>query len=267
MPCYKDEKTGTWYCQFRYADFTGKRKQKRKRGFKTKREAQEWEREFHLQKAKSCDMTLASFVELYFNDREHHVRGTTMDTKQNIFDTKIVPLLGNRKMNEITALDIRDWQQRVKEMGKATGLPYSETYLYTIHAQLTALFNYAQTFYGLRFNPCDAAGYMGSSVAGEMLIITKDQYELLRKEFRNEAYLLAFDILFWTGCREGEMLALLPKDLTDDDQLRIYKTYHRKKGRTSLAPPRTAKKEATEMYLFHIGWPKSSVPTVPGSTG
>ena len=53
MPCYKDEKTGTWYCQFRYADFTGKRKQKRKRGFKTKREAQEWEREFHLQKAKS----------------------------------------------------------------------------------------------------------------------------------------------------------------------------------------------------------------------
>ena len=164
-------------------------------------------------------MTLASFVELYFNDREHHVRDTTMDTKRNIFDTKIVPLLGNRKMNEITALDIRDWQQRIKEMGEATGLPYSETYLYTIHAQLTTLFNYAQTFYGLRFNPCDASGYMGSSVAGEMLIITKDQYELLRKEFRNEAYLLAFDILFWTGCREGEMLALLPKDLTDDDQL------------------------------------------------
>ena len=190
-----------------------------------------------------------------------------MDTKRNIFDTKIVTLLGNRKMNEITALDIRDWQQRIKEMGEATGLPYSETYLYTIHAQLTALFNYAQTFYGLRFNPCDASGYMGSSVAGEMLIITKDQYELLRKEFRNEAYLLAFDILFWTGCREGEMLALLPKDLTDDDQLRIYKTYHRKKGRTSLAPPRTAKKEATEMYLFHIGWPKNSAPTVPGSTG
>ena len=209
MPCYKDEKTGTWYCQFRYTDFTGVQKQKRKRGFKTRREAQEWEREFHLQKAKSCDMTLASFVELYFNDRKHHVRGTTMDTKRNIFDTKIVPLLGNRKMNEITALDIRDWQQRVKEMGEATGLPYAETYLYTIHAQLTALFNYAQTFYGLQFNPCDAAGYMGSSIAGEMLIITKDQYEILRKEFRNEAYLLAFDILFWTGCREGEMLSLI----------------------------------------------------------
>lgn len=54
--------------------------------------------------------------------------------------------------------------------------------------------------------------------------------------------LLAFDILFWTGCREGEMLALLPKDLTDDDQLRIYKTYHRKKGQDILGPTKNSKK-------------------------
>ena len=55
-------------------------------------------------------------------------------------------------------------------------------------------------------------------------------------------HLLAFDILFWTGCREGEMLALLPKDLTDDDQLRIYKTYHRKKGQDILGPTKNSKK-------------------------
>lgn len=116
------------------------------------------------------------------------------------------------------------------------------SFIVFLYAQLTALFNYAQTFYGLQFNPCNAAGYMGSSIAGEMLIITKDQYEILRKEFRNEAYLLAFDILFWTGCREGEMLALLPKDLTDDDQLRIYKTYHRKKGQDILGPTKNSKK-------------------------
>ena len=44
------------------------------------------------------------------------------------------------------------------------------------------------------------------------------------------------------GCREGEMLALLPKDLTDDDQLRIYKTYHRKKGQDILGPTKNSKK-------------------------
>lgn len=57
-----------------------------------------------------------------------------------------------------------------------------------------------------------------------------------------QTHLLAFDILFWTGCREGEMLALLPKDLTDDDQLRIYKTYHRKKGQDILGPTKNSKK-------------------------
>lgn len=133
-----------------------------------------------------------------------------IDTKRNIFATKIVLLLRNRKMNEITFLDIRDWQQQVKKMGESTGLPYSETYLYTIHAQLTALFNYAQTFYGLRFNPCDAAGYMDFSVVVEMLISTKDQYELLRKEFRNEAYLLTFDILGMPRGRDAGAVAQRP---------------------------------------------------------
>lgn len=107
MPCYKDKKAGTWYCQFRYCDFTGAHRQKRKRGFKTKREAQAWEREFRLTKAKSCDMMLASFAEVYFDDMEQHLRESTIDTKLNIFKTKIIPYLGKRKMNEITPLDVR----------------------------------------------------------------------------------------------------------------------------------------------------------------
>lgn len=157
----------------------------------------------------------------------------------------------------------RDWPSWSLRESLRYGISGSgKNALHTIHAQLTALFNYAQTFYGLQFNPCDAAGYMGSSVAGEMLIITKDQYEILRKEFRNEAYLLAFDILFWTGCREGEMLALLPKDLTDDDQLRIYKTYHRKKGQDILGPTKNSKKGGNRNVPIPIGWQKNFVPTV-----
>lgn len=247
MPCYKDKKAGTWYCQFRYCDFTGAHRQKRKRGFKTKREAQAWEHEFRLTMAKSCDMMLASFAELYFDDMEQHLRESTIDTKLNIFKTKIIPYLGKRKMNEITPLDVREWQKQIRLDGEATGLPYSETYLRSIHSQLTALFNYAKTFYGITVNPCDAAGSMGSSSAGEMLIITQEQYRVLRKEFRNEAYLLAFDILFWTGCREGEMLALSPRDLSGDDQLRIYKNYRRKKGQDHIGPTKNSKKNGNRV--------------------
>lgn len=46
MPIYKNEKNGTWYVMARYKDWRGERKQKCQRGFATKREAQEWERQF-----------------------------------------------------------------------------------------------------------------------------------------------------------------------------------------------------------------------------
>ena len=45
MSVYKEEKTNTWRVIYRYTNWTGQRKQSQKRGFKTKREAQAWERE------------------------------------------------------------------------------------------------------------------------------------------------------------------------------------------------------------------------------
>ena len=53
MAAFKNKDNGTWYVQFRYTDWKGERQQKLKRGFATKREALEWEREFlreHYQK-------------------------------------------------------------------------------------------------------------------------------------------------------------------------------------------------------------------------
>jgi hypothetical protein len=46
MPAYKDDKRGTWYCKFYYTDYEGNRRQKYKRGFALKREAEAWERDF-----------------------------------------------------------------------------------------------------------------------------------------------------------------------------------------------------------------------------
>ena len=50
MAAFKNKDNGTWYVQFRYTDWKGERQQKLKRGFATKREALEWEREFLMEK-------------------------------------------------------------------------------------------------------------------------------------------------------------------------------------------------------------------------
>ena len=61
MPVFKNESNGTWYVMARYVNWKGERKQKCKRGFATKKEAQEWERMFQLQNSSDMDMSFEAF--------------------------------------------------------------------------------------------------------------------------------------------------------------------------------------------------------------
>ena len=74
MAVYKEEKTNTWRAVFRYTDWNGERKQTQKRGFKTKREAQTWEREQLNKTSADLDMTFKSFVDLYTADMKTRLR-------------------------------------------------------------------------------------------------------------------------------------------------------------------------------------------------
>ncbi len=91
MPVFKNEDNGTWYVMTRYVNWKGKRKQKCKRGFATKKEAQEWERMFQLQNSSDLDMSFEAFTELYINDVKNRLKENTWLTKEHIIRTKILP--------------------------------------------------------------------------------------------------------------------------------------------------------------------------------
>ena len=74
MAVYKEEKTNTWRAVYRYTDWNGERKQTQKRGFKTKREAQAWEREQLNKTSADLDMTFRSFVDLYTADMKTRLK-------------------------------------------------------------------------------------------------------------------------------------------------------------------------------------------------
>lgn len=86
-----------------------------------------------------------NFVEIYLESMEHRIKENALMTKQNIFYHHIVPYLGEMKLDEITPKDIIHWQDQVMKDNN-----YKQTYLKTIHNQLSALFNYTVRFYGLR---------------------------------------------------------------------------------------------------------------------
>lgn len=167
MKAEKDKKTGKWLIQYRYHDWTGKLRKSMKRGFNTKREAEEWLRNFLLKQQNDFDMKFKDFVDLYFKDMGARLREHTMINKRYIVDDKVLPYFGETKINEINAADIRTWQTELISKG------YSKTYLKTINNQLSAIFNFAVRYYGLKTNPCRIAGSMGKSRADEMSFWTK----------------------------------------------------------------------------------------------
>ena len=237
MKAEKDKKTGKWLIQYRYTDWQGKRRKSTKRGFATKREAEEWLRNFLITQKADFDMKVENFWKMYYADMETRLREHTMRTKKYIVELKILPYFGNKRVNDITAADIRQWQNELIKMG------YSPTYLKTINNQLSAIFNYAVRYYDLKSNPCAKAGSMGKSKAEEMDFWTGEEFRKFIDSVMNKRLsYMAFMTLYWTGMRMGELLALNPKDVDLEKRtISITKSYQRLGKKDVITPPKTPK--------------------------
>ena len=237
MKAERDAKTGKWLIQYRYTDWQGNRKKSTKRGFNTKREAEEWVRNFLMSQQADFNMYFEDFLKLYYEDMAARIRENTMNTKKYIIDLKILPYFGKKSINSITPADIRKWQNELMSQG------YSQTYLRTINNQLTAIFNYAVKYYDLKSNPCRKAGSMGKNQADEMNFWTKEEFSDFADSImdKQDSY-TAFTTLFWTGMRIGELLALTPSDINFEEKtISISKSYQRIKRKDVITPPKTPK--------------------------
>ena len=231
----------------RYQDWTGERKQKCKRGFATKREAQEWERSFQMQTSGDLDMTFEAFTELYTKDMKPRLKENTWLTKENIIQKKILPYFGKRKLSEIKSQDILRWQNELTTHTDENGKPFSPVYLRSVSSQLSFLFNHAVKYYGLPANPVKKAGHMGTKKSREMLFWTREEYEKFSEAIMDKplAY-YAFEMLYWTGMRLGELLALAMEDFDfEKNTVRINKSYQRLQGQDVITTPKTPKSNRT----------------------
>lgn len=233
----KDPKTGKWLVQFRYTDWTGQSKKTTKRGFDTKKEAEEWLRNFLTAKAADVDMTFGCLVDLYFEDLGKRLREYTLRNKHYLIDGKILPYFKDKSISKISSADIRKWQSEILSQG------YADTYVRSVYNQLNAIFNYAVTFYNLRENPCHKAGSIGKKNADEMLYWTKEEFDLFILAVSDKpTSKIIFSTLFWTGLREGELLALTPADIDFENlTLQVTKSYQRIEKKDIITDPKTPK--------------------------
>ena len=247
MAVYKEPKTNTWRVIYRYTDWNGERKQSQKRGFQTKREAQSWEREQLNKLGSDLNMTFRSFVEHYEEDRRSRIKDSTWESKEHIIRTKLLPYFGKLKMSSITPQQIVRWQNELINYRDKDGAPYSPVYLKSIQNQISAIFNHAVRYYNLRENPCKKAGNMGKKKNREMAFWTKEEYlQFIDAMMDKPLSFYAFEMLYWCGIREGELLALTPADFDFERQtVTINKSYQRISGRDIITDPKTPKSNRT----------------------
>lgn len=239
MPVYKDESKGTWYCKFYYVDWTGTRRQKMKRGFKLQRDAKDYERAFLEQFAKSPDISFKGMYNKFCTFKNGRIRDTTIQGLCYRIERNILPFFENMTLSQITPEDVARWQSVILEKG------YSPTHCRQLNADLSELFNYAVKYLGLPKNPviCQICKPEKASIN----FWTLNEYKQFRDVIQeNIAQLTAFDILYFTGIRKGELLALTLGDIDFDHcTISITKTLKHTKNGIVINPPKTEKSERT----------------------
>ena len=236
-----------WKVSCYYTDWTGERKRHVKRGFDTRKEAVEYEHIFLAKKSKNINMNFGTFIDIYMEDVSPQLKKSTLANKKQLIDMHIKPYFQNLNLSEITSTHILQWQNELLKKRDTDGKGYAETYLRTINNQLTAIFNHAVRYYDLPKNPCCAYKKMGKSEAREMLFWTKEEYLRFADVIKDKPMsYYAFQILYWTGIREGELLALTRSDFDlEKGVLRINKTFQIVDGEEMITSPKTEKSTRT----------------------
>ena len=246
MPAYKNKNNNTWMCKFAYKDVNGSYRYITKRGFLTKREALEWENEHKRKINGLLDMRFSNFIDNYLEFTKPRNKISTYYTKESIIKTHIEPFFRDYKVNEISTQDVVKWQNNIMKV-ENNGKKLSKPYLRRINTELNTMFNYAMKYFNLTVNPVKISGSIGGQTEREMKIWTPDEFERFVGLLENKPiYHVAFGILYYLGIREGELLALTPKDFDfEKKELTISKTYHRFNGQDLITSPKTKKSNRT----------------------
>ncbi len=209
---------------------------------------------------------------------QERLKPTTCANKDFLFQRHVLPYLGKRKADSVDAAQIRKWQNTLLSAKKDDteqtyaltylktvhnqvsamfnfGVKYygiksnpcrkagALTYLKTVHNQVSAMFNFGVKYYGIKSNPCRKAGAMGKKNADAMQFWTVEKFHTFLSAVSNKPQsVVMFSLLFWTGIRSGELLALTPADFDFEHcTVSISKNYARQHGKDLILEPKTPK--------------------------
>lgn len=207
---YKDTKTGLWYVQYREKDkLTGQVKQKKKRGFKTKRDALDWADLNVSKTGNSSVLKLGDAIELYLKESafKKSSEDLFLGRVKNYFpdlETKISEINKEFMITWRDSLALKD----LKTVTKNNIVKDFKSYLNFISERFDIEIEGLKYLKGFK-----KKAYEKNKV---MTVWNVEDYNKFREFLGSKFWVTLFDFMFWSGCRRGECLGLQKRNIDFD---------------------------------------------------
>ncbi|MCP3029019.1 site-specific integrase [Halobacillus sp. A5] len=196
----------------------GKQHQKKKRGFKTKREASKAMNEVLSQYNKGLYVEPSSilykdFLDQWLDDKKRQVQETTYDSYVILVDAHIAPRLGNIKLSHLKPIHIQNFYNHLSSEKGLAGASIQK-----IHTLIKDSLKKAVRWELLFKNPMDAID-RPKIIKPDVEVWTTEEANTFMAKAENDPLFMAFYLAYTTGMRQGEILGLRWKDIDFDKKL------------------------------------------------
>lgn len=219
MPVYKDKARNSWFVRIYTTDtVTGNKREIKKRGFATKREASAWEiaQRHDKQNITSTSVTFQQLDEKYIDYKNPAKESTRIQERKRI--EKYIPFK-DMPVDQISKTVLLDWYV---DLSKREDLSVSvKNYLIGV---VRSVLRFGSDFYGTENHSSVLKKLRKRAENGSMDVWTPEELNRFLEEVSDPEYRAFFDFLYWTGCRRGEALALRIQDV--DLQAHTVRIWH-----------------------------------------
>lgn len=231
-----------------YSPVTGKQKRIKRKGFKTKKEAQLAEQEIRLvefnENRYGATITLHSLYKLLKKeDMLNNRKESYINTQENNYERHIKPYFNDVDVKKLAYTDIYDFREHLKQKAhkREEHKKLSNNTINKILILLKKIIDVGIRKGYYKDNPVKLLKKLPTTKS-EISYWTIDDFLKFKSLFRKDEYAveLFFTILYMTGMRLGEALALKWSDVDfQKSTIRINKTAHRRKGMNVYDTPKT----------------------------
>ena len=191
--------------------------------------------------------TINSIYEEYISYISLKNKITTISSVKRKFKNYILPFFGDMRINNISKKDYANFQLYIKKLN------FSNSFYRELNAVCRGLFNYLNFNYGIEDITKGNIKLAHNSNEIEFKSTTwgKKEFNKFIKKCDDKIYHTLFTVLFYTGIRKGEALALKISDFKDKNLI-ISKTLTKEfyNGKRQAIPTKSGKTRIVSLDFF-----------------